>query len=174
MAAHELRGEENIHFLFVGDGSEKASLMRLAEQSQLENVTFLDPVPAVEMPRYLSIAHCGLVPQRDLDLFKSNRPAKMFSIMGMGKPVLFCGRGEAAVLLEQKNAGLVVPPENPLALAEAVRFIVANPTVADAMGMRGRVFVEKELAWPIIVREWLRQLCDKTFIAPSSVALLST
>ena len=89
-AASMLQGE-NIHFLFVGDGSEKRRLIRRTQDLRLKNVTFSDPVPSSQMPRLLSISECGLVPQRKLPLFEGNRPAKTFSIMACAKPVVFSG-----------------------------------------------------------------------------------
>jgi colanic acid biosynthesis glycosyl transferase WcaI len=157
-AARILRNDD-IHFLFLGDGSEKARLVRLAKELHLNNVTFLDPVDPIEVPRYFSIADCGLSSQRNVALLEGNRPAKLVTIMACAKPVVFAGRGEGAQLTAKARAGIVVAPEDPSALAAAIRNIYANPARASEMGRNGRAFVEENFAWSALVRDWLEQVC---------------
>jgi colanic acid biosynthesis glycosyl transferase WcaI len=149
---------DNIHFLFVGDGSEKARLMQRAKELHLTNVTFCDPVAPADIPQYLSMADCGLVPQKKIPLFEGNRPAKTFVIMACARPVVFSGQGEGAQLIEQAQAGLVVPPENPQAMAEAIRRIVASPALKRELGENGRDFVCKNLRWSVLIKNWLEEL----------------
>ncbi|HEY4740922.1 MAG TPA: glycosyltransferase family 4 protein [Candidatus Acidoferrales bacterium] len=158
LAAAKLLKNESIHFLFIGDGSAKAQLVQLASQRRLRNVTFLAPVNPNEVARYFSIADYGLACQRDVPLLEGNRPAKITSIMACGKPVLFAGKGEGARLVEEARGGVVVQPEDSLALANAIRNIVSNPVSAAAMGRNGRAFVQQHFMWESLVREWLTQV----------------
>ncbi len=160
LAAARLLRNERVHFLFIGDGSAKARLVQLAADWQLGNVTFLAPVDPNEVARYFSIAECGLACQRDMSLLEGNRPAKITSIMACGKPVVFAGKGEGARLVEDARAGLVVQPESPLALADAIRDIIAQPARATEMGRNGRDFVERHFAWSLLVPDWLAQISE--------------
>lgn len=157
-AARKLLDDSRIHFLFIGSGSEKPKLVNMAAELRLQNVTYLDPVPAAEVARYLSIACCGLVPLRNVPLFRATRPAKLFSIMAAGKPVVFAGEGEAARLVETAQAGVVIPPEDPEELAAAVRLLAGNEALGARMGASGRKYVEQHLTWTRIVGDWLEQL----------------
>jgi glycosyltransferase involved in cell wall biosynthesis len=152
------RDNSCVHFLFIGDGSEKRRLVALARSLGLGNVTFLDPVSPEEIPRFLSIAECGLSTLRDIPLFEGNRPAKTASIMACGKPIIFAGRGEGARLIEAAHAGIVVPPENPAALASAIRDLIANPAAARDFGKSARTYAEKNLNWEPLVAAWLGHL----------------
>jgi colanic acid biosynthesis glycosyl transferase WcaI len=159
LRAAKLLGEESqIHFLLIGDGSERARLETLKERLGVRNATFHDPVSIGELPRYFSIAECGLVSLRNLPLLDSARPAKLFPILASGKPVIFVGRGEGARLAEQAMAGVVVPPENPEALATAVGQLLDNPELVGEFGRNGRRFVEANLEWSKLVNDWLAQL----------------
>ena len=162
---------DRIHFLFVGDGSEKRRLLRRTQELQLRNVTFLNPVPPSQIPRYCSIAVCGLVTQRKLPLFEVNRPAKTFSIMACAKPIVFSGDGEGARLVANARAGLVVAPEDPAALVGAVRELSENPRLANELGHNGRRFVQANLTWSALVLDWLEQLqfSNQTGISFSAV-----
>ena len=150
--------DENVHFLFVGDGSEKPRLIRRALDLQLKNITFTDPVPVSQIPRLLSISECGLVPQRKLRLFEGNRPAKTFSVMACAKPVVFSGDGEGAQLVSDARAGCVVAPEDASAVVGAIRLIVRDPFLAREFGRNGREFVKANLTWSALVGNWLEQL----------------
>ena len=65
----------------------------------------------------------------------------MFEAMACGAPVILSARGEAAAVLEEAGAGLVVPPEDPAALVAAIRYLKDHPAEAAALGQKGRVFV---------------------------------
>jgi colanic acid biosynthesis glycosyl transferase WcaI len=160
LEAARLLRNDGIRFLFLGDGSEKARLVHLSNQLKLNNVTFRDPVDPSEVPRYFSIADCGLSSQRDVALLEGNHPAKIVSIMACAKPVIFAGRGEGAQLVADARGGIVVAPEDPSALASAIRNICANPAQASEMGRNGRAFVEQNFAWSDLVGNWLGQICS--------------
>lgn len=153
-AAKRLEGTP-AHFLFVGGGSERPKLEALKLELGLTNVTFLDPVPPEQVTRLLSFALAGLCTLRHTPLAEGTRLVKMFPAMACAKPILVSGLGEGARLVAEAGAGPVTPPEDPAALAEAVRGLMADPAAAAAMGARGRAFVERELSWSVFTRRWL-------------------
>lgn len=155
-AAKRLETEESL-FLFVGDGSEKSSLVQLARGMKLNNVRFLDPLPSEQVARLYSLAIAGLSVLRK-ESSAVVRPAKILACMAAGKPVLYSGSGEGACLVEEARAGLVVPPEDPQALAEAVRTLLRNPELGAELGQNGRRYVEERFSWRILVQNWLQQL----------------
>jgi glycosyltransferase involved in cell wall biosynthesis len=157
-AARLLTSNPDIHFLFMGDGSERARLEKLQRQLRLRNVTFRDPVPVEQLPPYFSIAECGLASLRDIPLMEGARPAKMFPILASGKPLIFVGRGEGARLVEQAKAGIVVRPGDPEALAGAVRNLIGDPELVRQLGANGRTFVETNMQWSKLVGEWIASL----------------
>ena len=69
----------------------------------------------------------------------------MIDFMAVGKPVVLAAAGESARILERARAGVVVPPEDPDALAAAVRWLIAHPKDAQEMGERGRAFAATRL-----------------------------
>lgn len=157
-AAKLLEAERDIHFLLIGDGSERHNLEVLCKELALRNVTFHDPVSIRELPSYFSLAVCGLVSLRDLPHLNRARPAKMFPILASGMPIIFVGQGEGAKLALQAKAAVVVPPEDPQALATAVLRLIQNPDAIQELGANGRRFVETNLQWSKLVGAWLSQL----------------
>ena len=123
-AAHLLRDEPEVRFLFVGDGPRKAALRKIASDMALSNAIFHAAVPEAELPAYLSLAHVGLDCRRRIGISQGTLPVKMFSYMACELPVLLCIEGEAVDLLKEARAGVAVPPEDPQALAKAVRSLL--------------------------------------------------
>jgi glycosyltransferase involved in cell wall biosynthesis len=142
--AELLNGEVGIQFLIVGDGPRKTDLIELRESRSINNVLFHDAVPEGELPEYIALADVGLHVQLGLEISKMALPVKMFSYMACERPVLLAIEGEAAELLESTHAGLVVPPENPQALADAIIALRKNPKVCREYGKNGRQIVESK------------------------------
>jgi glycosyltransferase involved in cell wall biosynthesis len=157
-AAQLLESYPEIHFLFVGDGSARPHVEKLSAEMKLPNVSFRDPVPLEQLPPYFSIAEIGLSSLLNIPLYDSARPSKFFPILASGKPLVFAGRGEAARLLEDAGAGVVVPPENPKALAEAIVQLLDNPEALRRLGQNGHRFVVANLQWSNLVGDWIRQV----------------
>jgi putative colanic acid biosynthesis glycosyltransferase WcaI len=157
-AAKLLENEKDIHFIFLGDGSERPSLEEMAKRLQLNNVTFHDPVPIEKLAPFQSLADCGLVSLRNLPIFEGARPSKMFPLLAAGKPLVFCGQGEGANLVKQAKAGIVVQPDDPQALATAIPQLLRNRTLLNELGANGRRFVEENYEWRKLVGKWIQEL----------------
>ena len=103
---------EDVHFLFVGDGAVKKEIMQIAQELSLKNITFVDPIPKEEVPRYLSVVDLSLAPLKKEENFKTVIPSKIFEASAMQKPTLLGVEGEAQSILEKYGAGLCFEPEN--------------------------------------------------------------
>ena len=139
--AARLQQDPRIHFLFVGEGAEKAALVERARALRLGNVSFREAVPREDVPALYRAADVCLVPLRAVPLFRSFIPSKMFEILACGRPILASLEGEAAEILAASGAALVVPPEDVGALAAAVTRLAADPALRAALASRGRAYV---------------------------------
>ena len=148
-----------IRFAFVGDGADKRRLEQRVAEPGLRNVTLLAlGVPSAEMPALLAAADICLVPLRDVPLFGSFIPSKLFEYLAAGKAVIGSVRGEAAQILAEAGA-VVVPPEDSDSLAAAVASLAADPELRAVMGKTGRVYAER--------------CCDRTALARRYRAVLA-
>jgi len=157
-AACLLANEEKTHFLFLGDGSSRKELERLAHQLSLKNVTFRDPVPVEQLPPYFSIAECGLASLRSAPTHDGARPSKIFPVLASGKPLIFIGAGECARLVQDSQSGMVIEPENPQAIAAKILELLADQERLREYGRNGRRFVEQHFDWSKLVTSWLVKL----------------
>ncbi|EDL64363.1 glycosyltransferase family 4 protein [Bacillus sp. SG-1] len=146
----------DIHFLFVGDGPEKDTLLALKEELKLSNVTFYGAVPLERMPQVFSISDFSIVSLRNINLFKGARPSKIFPALSTGTPVIYCGVGESAKILETKNCGRIAPPEDPEGIANVIKDL-ENLTKEEygEMAKNGRELAVDEYSWKRIVDDLL-------------------
>ncbi len=112
--------DPRIHFLFIGDGAEKAALRKLAAELGLSNVTMLDPVPREDVEKYLGLSEVALVPLRRAETFLTVIPSKIFEATSMLKPILLGVDGQARSIVERYDAGLFFEPEDEASFLDAV------------------------------------------------------
>jgi colanic acid biosynthesis glycosyl transferase WcaI len=62
------------------------------------------------------------------------------------------------VVVQDAACGLVVPPENPAALADALRALAADPVRRAEWGANGRRYAEAELSQDVVLRRFETQL----------------
>lgn len=110
--AKSLESDDRYHFLLVGNGAEKANLVRLKDTLGCRNVTMLDSVAKTEVHRYISILDVCLINLRKSELFKMVIPSKIFENAAMGVPILMGVEGEAKSIVENYKAGACFEPEN--------------------------------------------------------------
>src|ERR1019366_6696028 len=111
-----------------------------------DNVTMLPGVPHEEVPALLAAADICLVPLRDVPLFSTFIPSKLFEYLAAGKAVIGAVTGEAAQILRAAGA-VVVPPEDSIALA-------GNRERRQLMGKHGRSHMERYFDRAELAREY--------------------
>lgn len=126
-AAQILQNEESIKILLVGTGSEKPKIEKLAQDLDLHNLLMLPMQPREAMEEILSLCDVSIVSLRDVPLFKTVIPSKIFESMAMKLPIIISvPDGEATKIINDTKSGLVVRPESPKDLAESLKILKNN------------------------------------------------
>jgi glycosyltransferase involved in cell wall biosynthesis len=135
-AAHQIAAEGGCRFVFIGEGPEKQALRSRAENLHLTNTLFLDALPSAEMPPYVASADIILV---TLKLFIPGAvPSKLYEAMAAGRPVVLVADGEAADIVRETNAGIVIRPGDINGLVQAIRRLRDQPGLRHELGENGR------------------------------------
>jgi glycosyltransferase involved in cell wall biosynthesis len=142
-AAMLMRDEPSVRFVLVGDGQQRAELEALARERALSNVQFTGAVPKQRVPELLAAADAGVASLLDIPLFRTTYPNKVFDYMACGKPTLIAIDGVIRDVIDRSKGGVFVPPQDPQALAEGVRWLRAHPEEASAMGTRALAYVRE-------------------------------
>ena len=119
-------------------------MRRLA--AAVPNVTVRAPVPRAEFPALLASADAHLVLQRRVSA-GANLPSKIASYLASGKPVVAAldPATPAAELLRASEGAVLVAPETPSALAEAMLRLHRDAGLRAELGQRGREFAVRRL-----------------------------
>jgi len=135
-----------IVFLILGEGAEKERIVTLARRRKLCNLRFVDQQPREKIPAYVGASDVCLVLLRKTELFKTVIPTKMLEFMSCARPVILGVDGQARAILEEAHAGLVIEPENPDALVEAIRRLAADRELAGELGRNGREYIVRNFS----------------------------
>jgi L-malate glycosyltransferase len=124
----------------------------LARELNLRNVSFLGLVPKDEIPQ--------LADRHDI-YFQSNRvenmPVTILEMWASGLPVVATTAGGTPYLIRHEEDGLLVPPEDHRALAEACCRLLDDPELALRLVRHGRARVQ-EFTWERVRSRWRRAL----------------
>ena len=148
----------NTEFQFVGNDTRSAPGGRsmrafledmLRERGALGSARFLEPVPQQELVPLYQACTVFVLPSLN-DVY----PNAVLEAMACGRPCIVTNRVGVAELVTEGQAGRVVPPDAPEALAAAISEILSMPSPErEAMGMRGRRIVERVCAPAVIAAQ---------------------
>lgn len=137
--------DHQIQLTLVGGGVQVDDLR--AKAKGLSNVIFLPAVKVDEVGAYLKSADVLLIHLANDSIFDVTIPQKTQAYLLAGKPILMAVRGEAAEIVEHAGAGIIVPPEDSLALADAMRLMAKmSPDDLKEMGQKGENFYRKNMS----------------------------
>ena len=162
--------DREVVFAFVGEGAEKAMLVRRAAEKGLANVRFYPGQAKALMPQWYAAADVALVPLRNIPLFETFIPSKMFEILAAARPVIGSVKGEARRILEQSGAAMLIDPEDSAGIAAAVRHLKADPALREQLGEHGRRFVLAEYDRRQLAARYARLLEGLTIGPPRTSA----
>ena len=104
---------------------------------ELDNVTLLDPVTQGELIAFLSAADVWIVPYRR-GIAGVSIPSRLYNLLAVGRAIIVAAEAhsEAALVVEGEAIGWTVPPEDPLALAHAIRLAASDREATMQKGRR--------------------------------------
>ena len=147
--ARELRrrGDRRVKLVFIGDGKEKERLAAQAAAEGLDHCRFFPPIPKTELGAVTASLDCGLMVLRDVPAFyDGTSPNKFFDYAAAGIPVVNNYPGWLAGLIADHDAGSVVPPADPVAFADALQALAADPARRARQGAAARRLAETRFA----------------------------
>jgi colanic acid biosynthesis glycosyl transferase WcaI len=135
----------SLRTMIIGFGARHADHVTLAERLEADSVTFLPYQPRDVLSLSLSSADIHFVGLGS-GLSGYVVPSRLYGILAVGRPVIVAAdaESETARLVSSVGCGIVVPPGRQDLLAGVLREVVSGRHDLEAMGRRGRSYVEAE------------------------------
>lgn len=142
LEAAKILGEEYTGLVFIGDGANRTALETAA--ADCANVRFLPFRPVEQVPHVMMAGDLHVVTVRR-GLEGVVVPSKLYSILAAGRPVLAvaAATSDAARIVVESGCGLAADPDNPAAVAAAIRTLRSDPARLAEMGRRARETAKK-------------------------------
>jgi glycogen(starch) synthase len=135
LALHAFAKLPQLRIIIAGDGAARAGLERLAGRLDLgSRIEFRGFVNPDSIPALINEASFVVVPSR----FEEGLPLVAIESGLIGRPIVGSNVGGLPEIVMHGQTGLLVPAENPDALAAAIRALLDDPARTEGMGMRAR------------------------------------
>lgn len=144
----------DVRLRFVGSGAAKSELQRISKDLG-SAVSFEPRYPADSLKEYYQWADTALVHLADWEPLKRTVPSKVYELMEAGIHISAVVQGEAASIISRSNAGTVVIPNDPRALAELWTHLVQDPKGLEVSD-RGASWVKQQRS--VVIPHTLRKI----------------
>ena len=141
--AERLQEYPDVILAFVGDGVEYPRIRQAAGDRGLSNMRFLGPQPEASLAESLKLADVGINTLSTDPVTEHTLSVKVFAYMACALPVVCTNRREVRGLLEDARAGILVPPEDPQAIVEAILRLKNDPGLSRDLGHHGLEYVRR-------------------------------
>jgi glycosyltransferase involved in cell wall biosynthesis len=138
----------DVRLVIAGNGPLRAELQRsLNERGVAGRVVFTGAVAHAEVPALIRQFDVALAPYPALDHPFYFSPLKLFEYMACGVPVVAANCGQIAEVIRDGQTGLLHPPGDLDALADACDGLLRNPKRRLLLGQSAAEFVRANYTW---------------------------
>jgi len=141
--AEKLKSYQDIHFVLVGDGSERNRLIKRVEESGLQNIEIITSVPKTILPKYFAACDMSMVIFAKFPVLEHNSANKFFDSLSAGKPVLLNYSGWQKNIVEENHAGFGCKQCDIDKFVEKVLYFNSNRDKLVEMGQNSRRIAEE-------------------------------
>ncbi len=147
-AAAKLQSIPDIVVVIVGAEGAIAKLEKYCKNKSVTNVLLVPFQPREQLPEMMAAADVGLIVQKR-NVISFNMPSKTQLLLASGRPIVASVplNGTAARAVAESGGGVVVPAEEPEALANAIQDLYYRPDHAELLGRNGRQFAMQNYAF---------------------------
>lgn len=154
-SAKFLEGYKDIRFILIGEGPAKKRLQRKAKDFQIKNLKFLPMQTREVYPQILTASDICLVTLRK-EVKTPVVPGKIMNIMAAGRPIIgsFPLKGDAAKLIKEAQAGIVIEPGSSQRLSKAILELYQDKRQRETFAKNARKYAEENFAREICVNKY--------------------
>ena len=136
-------------FLLVGEGPLRPRIEKMIAQKNLNHAfIFTGAVPYQRVPEYVNACDITATHVSEVGVkWVGMSPLRVYESMACGRPVVAGDHPGLRECIGETGAGILVPFDNPTELARAIIKLLADKTLREEMGRRGREAAVKQYSW---------------------------
>jgi glycosyltransferase involved in cell wall biosynthesis len=145
------------NFLLVGDGPMTDNWKaRISLKGLQDSFIFTNRVPYTEVHKYIGAMDICVAPHHK----ETNQasPVKLFDYMACGRPIVATDIEVVREIVGDTECALMVSPENPYVLAQALIYLIENERNREDMGIEGRAYVVSHYDRENITRNLIKHM----------------
>jgi len=143
-----LKDYPNALVMFVGDGTKRKAMERLANELGIDrSVIFTGMVAHKDVPRYMASADIAVVPYPLLEQDIWLSPLKLFEYMATGNAIIASDVGQLSEWICDARNGLLVPPGSISAMANGIKRLIRDPDFRARLGQSAREEAVQKHSW---------------------------
>ena len=128
------------NFLLIGKGSQEKELKDLVRELKIESsVFFLGFILNEDLPNLLNSSDIYI----STSLSDAGIAASTAEAMACGVPVIVTDTGENRKWIKNGETGYLIPPSNPLKLAQVIQNMILKPKEIKKVGLAGRKIISE-------------------------------
>jgi glycosyltransferase involved in cell wall biosynthesis len=149
------RERPRARLLLIGDGEEAPLVRTILERGGVSGAALLTGMVARDdVPGYLAAADILVCPHARNDAFIGS-PIKLWEYMASGRAIVASDVAQMGEILRHRETALVVPPEDPQALALAIIELIDDPVLRERIGTAAAAEAAAEHSWDARLRSAL-------------------
>lgn len=148
--------EEDIQFVFIGDGLRKKELFEIWDNKIPSNTLVLPFQPKEKLGDSLTACHVALITLRE-GLEGVAVPSKLYGILASGVPIIGMvpPNSEISLVINEEKCGFVINPGDTNELKNKILELKNNINLRQTMGMNSRNAFEEKYTTKIITKKYL-------------------
>jgi phosphatidylinositol alpha-mannosyltransferase len=154
-----------LRLIVVGAGVPDRESYRIMGERALDDVVFVGPVSEAELPGYYQNADIFLAPNTGKESFGFI----IIEAMSASTPIVASNIPGFASVMTHGKEGLMVPPKDEAAMADAIKQLIENPGLRTQLGVDGRATVN-QYRWERVadsVLDYYGEVKEKELVSPA-------
>jgi len=140
---------KDVKFMLIGDGPLMQEIRSMVDRYSLSNnIIFTGVVAHNQLTKTLQKATLFVIPS-----LKEGMPNTLLESLACGKPVIGSDISGINDIVTHGQNGLLVPPRNPEALANAILKLLDSKNLRRRLGQSARQLIVREYSWDIIIKK---------------------
>jgi phosphatidyl-myo-inositol dimannoside synthase len=153
--------EADVRYAVAGTGDARRELEQLAAELGLDRrVRFLGGVAEADLPGLYNLAEVYVAPARQAPLVGEGFGLALAEASSAARPVIAARAGGVPEAVRDGQTGLLVDPDRPAELADALRRLLRDRTLARKLGTAGRREIERYYNWDRVTSDLAKIAAD--------------